>query len=1822
MSHRFKHPLFWMTAVFMILLLPLSAWAANSPKTVVAKVQKSDASFPAGADITIVATDANNETATYSNGTDPKGIISYDPSNGGITFVMGTFAVQWKEGDTFSVDIQVGSPGDPGFEFGSTSTTLTADAFQAFSTDGNLDIQLQASQRNMTVTAGNNQTGIVDSALSTAIEITVIDDYGNAVSGVTPTASGDGTLSFTATGSEGKTTGSWTLGTTAGAQTITVSLNGYPNAVVSATATASAATTLTVTGITDPVTAGTASDVVVTAYDAHGNIATGYTGTVTFTSTDAQGVLPANYTFLPGDNGTKTFATGITLKTADEQTVTATDTVTASITGTQSAITVNAAAAATLTVTGITDPITAGTASDVIVTAYDAYSNVATGYTGTVTFTTTDGQAVLPADYTFVGGDSGMKTISGVVLKTAGEQTVTATDTVTGTITATQSAITVNPAAAATLTVTGITDPVTAGTASDVVVTAYDEFGNIATGYTGTVAFTSIDGEAVLPDNYTFVEADNGTKTFSGTLTLKTVGEQTVTATDTVTGTITGTQSAVTVNPAAAATLTVTGITDPVTAGTASDVVVTAYDEFGNIATGYTGIIAFTSSDTNAVLPGNYTFTGGDSGTKTFAAAVTMKTSGEQTVTATDISVGTVTGTQSDITVNSAAAAKLSLEATRTTLASDQKGNAILTAQLLDAYDNTVASEGVAITLTVSDSTYVALDKTALTTNAAGAATATITTLAGTIANPPQTTMVTADSGALTQSSVTFTLVNFSIQVEAPLAPYYDSATGVHLVTSGSTPYTATFSGAGGTSGNYRWVLSGVGTINGGTTSSADEVGYSAPASIAPGEGENFKKDTLTLTDVNEPDTLNDAIDIYIYKPLAVTWPTEAIGIAIGDTTQGVTVAGGTGTYKFQSDDTLVATVDADTGAITPVAVGFCHIQVRDASYGTFAAGEGFDAESLQIEIVDPITVTPATTSLDASGSQTFAASGGKEADGYTWTCSNSDAGTIDATTGLFTAAAVTAPQAATITATDQYGIVGTATVTVYPGMVITETPAGYVDGTPSTYPLLKLGETTTLSAADTSRTYDWTITDWNDAQIGLTVTAASLTVDPDALFAASGAGIYTVTLVDQNNPGLAPTTLKVRVPMKFVAAKFAGVAVKDAGSYYDNQVTDTYTVTGGPVSTVYNYSALDLNGVEVTQAACGVFTDLIATDADNVFNFTAGIDVMASFRVKVTLDKDQYDTDPDVKRLVDAELDELWSGIFRVIPQLTYTGKLVDSEDVPIAGAVVTCTSDAAKTATTDALGEFTITGLAKTGVVYKFFIWKDGYINKIVTGDEIEAGNIILEALAAGSGNIDGTVTLTGDPVPYASGTVAIQAKTAAGGYIKDSDGNIITVLADPSDGSYRLPVPDEHAATGPYTVEFKRTGYIFNEDAGLGVLTNIALNDANADISLNPVTIVTVTGIPEDSDADLENDQVLVKITAEAGLVPFKFDGTATEISVLDDSGAAVVLDVFAAEGANTWSFTHSGYENFTITINADVSDDRDVDTDYKATTTWTYVKSATAPTPTVIADPNVDGGTASSATGDTDVNLPPGGLTGDILSNVTLTIVEADASDAGAATITGSEIIEVVMTGESGEEVDNTDIQRIEITMTFDPTVVTSGTLEAGTYVIYQANTLADLVAGNATAVPASQIILPIDYVNGYVTFWVNHLSAFGVGGAASSSGSGLTSDSSSNCFIATAAFGSPFEKHVSLLRKFRDVYLLPTKLGNAFVQTYYKYSPPAADFIADHDSLRAVVRVALLPAVGISYMMLHTGLIGTLAVCAAVLALLTFGGVAIRRKRMN
>ncbi len=104
-----------------------------------------------------------------------------------------------------------------------------------------------------------------------------------------------------------------------------------------------------------------------------------------------------------------------------------------------------------------------------------------------------------------------------------------------------------------------------------------------------------------------------------------------------------------------------------------------------------------------------------------------------------------------------------------------------------------------------------------------------------------------------------------------------------------------------------------------------------------------------------------------------------------------------------------------------------------------------------------------------------------------------------------------------------------------------------------------------------------------------------------------------------------------------------------------------------------------------------------------------------------------------------------------------------------------------------------------------------------------------------------------------------------------------------------------------------------------------------------------------------------------------------------------------------------------------------------------------------------------------------------------------------------------------------------------------------------------------------------------------------------------------------CFIATAAFGSPMEKHVQILKDFRDIYLLKSRPGIAFVKTYYKYSPQIADVIAQHGVLKSIVKAGLMPFVLFGYIAISTSIVQQIMI---LLLIISFFAITITYYRRN
>ncbi len=160
----------------------------------------------------------------------------------------------------------------------------------------------------------------------------------------------------------------------------------------------------TVTGST---VAGNTLTFTLHALTASGNPDGTYTGTIHFTSTDPQAVLPADYTFVLSDNGTHVFT--VTLATSGAQSVTATDTVVSSLQAVQS-VSESPAAAATVTTTagsGQTANVGVAFATLLAVKVSDAFGNAVPGTT--VVFTAPSSGA----SGTFVGGAATALVVSG-----------------------------------------------------------------------------------------------------------------------------------------------------------------------------------------------------------------------------------------------------------------------------------------------------------------------------------------------------------------------------------------------------------------------------------------------------------------------------------------------------------------------------------------------------------------------------------------------------------------------------------------------------------------------------------------------------------------------------------------------------------------------------------------------------------------------------------------------------------------------------------------------------------------------------------------------------------------------------------------------------------------------------------------------------------------------------------------------------------------------------------------------------------------------------------------------------------------------------------------------------------------------------------------------------------------------------------------------------------------------------------------------------------------------------------------------------------------
>ena len=321
---------------------------------------------------------------------------------------------------------------------------------------------------------GGGSTGGGGSILATHFSVTpsTSTPAGGTVFSITVTALGasgqtatsySGTLHFTSTDGRAtlppdtamaSVTGIFSITlNTGGPQTITVTDTNSLQGSGAITVGASAATHFSVVAASYSASIGTPINIVVNAIDANGNTAPLYSGIVHFTSNDGKAVLPANS---PLTNGVGNFS--VTLNTSGGGTITVTDTVSTAITGMSNTFSVSGPATH-FSVANVAASAATRSPVTLAVIALDASNNASTGYTGTVHITSSDQNAILPANAPLNSGLGNFQ----ITLETAGAQTVTATDAVTASITGTGS-ITVNATAPLAIT-SGAPPPGTVGSA-------------------------------------------------------------------------------------------------------------------------------------------------------------------------------------------------------------------------------------------------------------------------------------------------------------------------------------------------------------------------------------------------------------------------------------------------------------------------------------------------------------------------------------------------------------------------------------------------------------------------------------------------------------------------------------------------------------------------------------------------------------------------------------------------------------------------------------------------------------------------------------------------------------------------------------------------------------------------------------------------------------------------------------------------------------------------------------------------------------------------------------------------------------------------------------------------------------------------------------------------------------------------------------------------------------------------------------------------------------------------------------------------------------
>jgi hypothetical protein len=558
-------------------------------------------------------------------------------------------------------------------------------------------------------------TGTAGVAFS-SVQVTIEDQFGNVETGdnTTVALSPSGPGSFTAGSSTSvaavngvanftnltlDTAGSYTLS----AQDTSDSVSSSQSNSITISPTTASQLAFAVPPATS--TAGSPlNQIKVAIEDEFDNVETTDSSTVSVAVSGPGSFTGSSTTSVAAVNGVATFS-NLTLDTAGAYTFKATD-ITDSVTSPTVDLTVNPASSDKLVFTQEPTGVTAGDdiSPSVVVKIEDTDGNVLSTDDSNVTVTVDTGPAALSGTSVTVAAVNGVATFGNLVLDTAGQYTLSSSDSSDGLSGFVSSSFTVSPNTADKLVFTAGPANGTAGVAlSQVSLTIEDQFGNVETGDSTAVLISATGPGTLAGSSITSVDAVNGVAKFSN-LVLDTAGSYTLSGSDSADSLSSGASSSFTISPAAADKLVFTTPPATGTAGTTlSSVTVTIEDQFGNIETTDTSTITLSTNGPGTFTSGSVSSDALTGGSQAFDN-LTLDTAGSYTIKASD-AADSLTATSGSFTISPATASQLvfTTQPTGGTTGTTLPSTAV---SIEDPFGNVETTDSSAVTISIESAPF------------------------------------------------------------------------------------------------------------------------------------------------------------------------------------------------------------------------------------------------------------------------------------------------------------------------------------------------------------------------------------------------------------------------------------------------------------------------------------------------------------------------------------------------------------------------------------------------------------------------------------------------------------------------------------------------------------------------------------------------------------------------------------------------------------------------------------------------------------------------------------------------------------------------------------------------------------------------------------------------------------------------------------------------------------------------------------------------------------------------------------------------------------